>query len=244
MPHPWVVAHRGASGHAPENTMVAFRRAVELGATFIETDLRFTRDAQFVAIHDATVERTTSGRGSVRELTLAELRQLDAGSWFGAEFAGERIPTLDEILNFAHAADVVFYLEVKTEVVWGVQHTLVSALRRTEQVARTVILSFDPSMLSALLGLEHTLMTGLLYDRLPADPIAQALQIGVRQIAPRRDLLSGELVQRAHAADLQVVTWTVDKLEEMRAAIATGVNGIITNYPDRLFGVLGNSPSG
>src|SRR5216684_4181789 len=97
----WVIAHRGASGHSPENTMAAFRRAVELGARFIETDLHLSRDGEIVAIHDPTLDRTTSGRGPVMAHSLDELRQLDAGSWFSPEFAGERIPTLDEILSFA-----------------------------------------------------------------------------------------------------------------------------------------------
>ncbi len=107
----WVVAHRGASGHAPENTLAAFRRAVELGANFIETDLQLSRDARFVAIHDDTLDRTTSGHGPIHGLALAELRELDAGSWFGPQFAGERIPTLEEILRFACESDVVFYLD-------------------------------------------------------------------------------------------------------------------------------------
>src|ERR1039457_1736716 len=93
---PWIIAHRGASGHAPENTMAAFERAVALGAQFIETDLHLTRDARFVAIHDKTLERTTNGKGAVRDFTLAELRELDAGMWFDRQFMGQRIPTLEE----------------------------------------------------------------------------------------------------------------------------------------------------
>src|SRR6266702_780459 len=100
------IAHRGASGNAPENTLAAFRKAVALGATFIETDLQLSRDARFVAIHDATVNRTTNGQGAVHDMTLADLRRLDAGSWFGSEFAGERIPTLEEILEFSKKNDV------------------------------------------------------------------------------------------------------------------------------------------
>ena len=105
-----VIAHRGASGNAPENTLAAFKKAVALGATFIETDLQLSRDAHFVAIHDDTVNRTTNGQGAVHDMTLTELRRLDAGSWFGSEFAGERIPTLEEILEFSKKNDVVFYL--------------------------------------------------------------------------------------------------------------------------------------
>src|SRR2546421_9101580 len=95
-----VIAHRGASGNAPENTMAAFRKAVALGATFIETDLQLSRDARFVAIHDGTVNRTTNGQGSVHDMTLADLRRLDAGAWVGGEFARHRNPTPEEILGF------------------------------------------------------------------------------------------------------------------------------------------------
>ena len=117
-----VIAHRGASGNAPENTMAAFKKAVALGANFIETDLQLSRDARLVAIHDATVNRTTNGQGTVHDMTLTELRRLDAGSWFGSEFAGERIPTLDEILAFSKKHDVVFYLEIKPGGSWGGRH--------------------------------------------------------------------------------------------------------------------------
>src|SRR5712692_10539889 len=121
----WVVAHRGASGHAPENTLAAFRKAVALGATFIETDLQLSRDAHFVAIHDEAVNRTTNGQGAVHGMTLTELRRLDAGSWFGSDFAGERIPTLEEILEFSKKNDVVFYLEIKPGGSWGGEHALI-----------------------------------------------------------------------------------------------------------------------
>src|SRR5437764_12352805 len=102
-----VIAHRGASGHAPENTMAAFRKAVAQGATFIETDLQLSRDAHFVAIHDGTVNRHTNGRGSVHDQTLVELRELDAGRWFRSEFSGERLATVEELLQFAKKNAVV-----------------------------------------------------------------------------------------------------------------------------------------
>ncbi len=219
--------------------MAAFRRAVELGARFIETDLRLTRDARFVALHDPTLERTTNGQGRVRNLTLAELRGLDSGSWFGPEFAGERIPALEEVLHFANQFDLVLYLELKPEVPWGVQHALVGMLRGTDQLARAVILSFDPPTLAAIRRIEPTLMTGLLFERPQADIVEAAVRVGARQLGPRQDLVTRELVERAHRSDLQLVTWTVDEPEEMRALVSLGVNGIMTNYPDRLVAVLG-----
>jgi glycerophosphoryl diester phosphodiesterase len=129
----WTIAHRGASGHAPENTMAAFGRAVELGARFIETDLQVTRDAQVIALHDFTLDRTTSGKGQAHLSTLEEIRALDAGSWFGDHgsngFRGERVPTLREILDFAKQNDVILYLEIKSGPAWGVEHAVVAALR-------------------------------------------------------------------------------------------------------------------
>jgi len=234
----WVVAHRGASGHAPENTMAAFRRAVEMGALFIETDIHLTRDAQLVAIHDTSLERTTNGRGQVKDFTLANLRELDAGSWFAPEFAGERIPTLDEVIAFAREADVVFYLELKADAPWGAEHALSAALRRAGESSRTAVLSFVAAALGTMRKLDPTVMTGFLYDKPLPDAVARALEVGARQLAPRGDLVTAELVEQAHRADLQVVTWTANDAAEMRSLIAAGVNGIMTDYPARLREVL------
>ncbi len=238
MPKPWLIAHRGASGSAPENTMAAFRRAIELGANFIETDLQLTRDAHLVAIHDVTLERTTNGRGTVRDYTLAELRQLDAGSWFSSEFAGEKIPTMDEIFELAREADVVFFLELKADVLWGVEHTLVHALRQSGEAARTMVLSFHDRILANVHRLDPTLMTGFLFDKSLDNAVGLALRAGARQVAPRADLVNRELVQAAHQEDLRVVTWAVNEPDQMRALISTGVDGIMTDYPDRLRDVL------
>ncbi len=239
MSSPWVIGHRGASGHAPENTMASFRRAVELGATFIETDLRLSHDARFVAIHDATLDRTTNGRGLVRDFTLEQLRQLDAGSWFAPEFAGERVPTIEEILVFARETDVVFYLEIKHEGTWGVHHAMASALRAADEAAaHCVVISFDARTLENLRRLDTTLMMGLLFEKAMPDAIAKAQKIGARQILPRADLVTREMVEEAHRADMQLATWTVNENTEMRAMIAMGVNGIMTNYPDRLCAVI------
>ena len=240
MRKPWIIAHRGASGHAPENTMLAFHTAVELGATFIETDIHMTRDGEFVAIHDSTVERTTNGRGAIKDLSLAELRQLDAGKWYERDFMGQKIPTLDEILEFGRAADVVFYLEIKYEAAWGMHHALASAIRKSGDVARTIVLSFDPGTLESLRDLDATIMTGLLIEERRPDSVKLALRAGSRQLCPQGDLITKELVDEANRADLQVATWTINKPDQMRSVIAAGVNGVMTDYPDRLRTVIEN----
>jgi glycerophosphoryl diester phosphodiesterase len=229
-----VIAHRGASGHAPENTLAAFKKAVALGATFIETDLQLSRDARFVAIHDPTVNRTTNGQGAVHDMTLAELRRLDAGSWFGSEFAGERIPTLEELLEFSKKHDVVFYLELKPGGSWGSEHALIGALRESGEIPRAVVISFDPAVVLSLRKIEPTLMTGLLYDGQFENPLEKAVEVGARQLAARGDLVTPALLAGARKQDLQVVCWTVNHSVHMRMLMAAGVDGIMSDYPDRL----------
>lgn len=233
-----IIAHRGASGHAPENTIAAFKKALALGATFIETDLQLTRDARFVAIHDDTVDRTTNGQGKVHDQTLTALRRLDAGSWFGSEYTGERIPTLEEILEFTKKNDVVFYLEIKPSGSWGGEHVLIGALRESGEVARVVVISFDPVILTSVRKIEPTLMTGVLYDGQLADPINTAIEVGARQIVVRGNLVTPAMIEQARKQDLQVICWTINHPAHIRMLVAAGVDGIMSDYPDRLISAV------
>jgi glycerophosphoryl diester phosphodiesterase len=242
----WVIAHRGASGFAPENTLAAFRKAVELGAGFIETDLQLSRDARLLALHDDTVDRTTNGRGAVSAKTLEELRRLDAGSWFRRpghkdavpEFAGERIPTIQEVLAFGREHDIGLHLEVKATGPSGAEHAIVGALHAANEIPRSVVLSFEPTTLRRVRELDPLVVTGFLYnERLPAAS-ATAVNVGARQLLPRVDRVTPELVRDAHAHDLKLVTWTVNEPDRMKELILAGVDGIITDYPDRLLAVL------
>jgi len=214
--------------------MAAFRKAVAMGMSFIETDLQLTRDARFVAIHDESVNRTTNGQGAVHDLSLAELRRLDAGSWFASSFTGERIPTLEEVLEFAKRHDVVFYLEIKPQGSWGGEHALIGALRESGEIARTVVISFDANIVSTVRKAEPTLMTGLLYDGQVEKPIEKALEIGARQLAVRGDLVTPAMIAEAKRNDLQVICWTVNHSAHMRMLSSAGVAGIMSDYPDRM----------
>jgi glycerophosphoryl diester phosphodiesterase len=246
----WVIGHRGASGFAPENTLAAFRKAVELGAGFIETDLQLSRDAHLVALHDDTLERTTNDSGPVSSRTLEELRQLDAGSWFrpstqeaASPFAGERIPTVQEILAFGREHEIGLLLEVKPTGPSGAEHAIVGALRTSGEIPRSVVLSFATTVLKRIRQLEPLVMTGFLYsDRLPL-AVATAVDAGARQLLPRTDRVTPELVTEAHAHDLKVVAWTANAPNEMQKLISAGVDGIITDYPDRLVELLRTTPA-
>jgi glycerophosphoryl diester phosphodiesterase len=248
----WVIAHRGASGEAPENTLAAFRRAAEAGAQFIETDLQLSRDAQLVALHDDMLDRTTNSHGPVSAKKLEELRQLDAGSWFSGKgfssdgsrgapkesFAGQLIPTLDEILAFARERDIGLYLEMKTPAVSGAELALVAALRASGEIMRSVVLSFDLSQLAKVRRYEPLIVTGYLYDSPVPDVVRKAVANGSRQLLPRADRVTPELLKEAHASDLKVVTWTVNEPEQAAALVAAGVDGIITDYPREMIALL------
>lgn len=222
--------------------MAAFRKAVELGAQFIETDLQATRDAGIVALHDPTLDRTTNGHGPVYTHTFEEVRALDAGSWYrgggGASFGGERVPSIQEILRFGAQHNIGLYLEIKTHRTWGTENAIVAALHESGEAERVVMLSFDPNMLEAVHRLAGTVMTGLLCDQPGGDLVERALRIGARQLAPRGDLVTPDLVEQAHQAGLPVVAWTINEPKRMRRLIAAGVDGIMSDYPDRLVQVL------
>lgn len=225
--------------------MAAFQRAVELGAGFIETDLHLTRDAKFVAIHDSTLDRTSSGRGLVHDRALAELQTLDAGQWYDREFAGQRIPTLEEVLQFSRDKDVVFYLEIKYDLAWGMHHSLVAAIRKAENAARTIVISFDASTIAAVRQADPSIMVGLLSDdknQPAAELVKTAQKAGARQLCVHYSLLTPETVETAHNADLQIVAWTINDAETMRAAARMGVDGIMTDLPDRLRAILEPDP--
>jgi glycerophosphoryl diester phosphodiesterase len=232
-----VIAHRGASGYAPENTLAAFRVAAEMGADYIETDLQLTRDGRLVAIHDETLERTTDGRGAVAGATLEEVRKLDAGGWFGGnrEFSGERVPTIEEVLAFGREAEIGLYLEMK---VAGGERALVTALRAVNRVERAVVLSFDLGVLAEVRRIDASIATGYLYSDTRDDAVAVALGAGAQQLLPRADRITRELVEKAHRGGLKVIAWTVSASGQMKELMSLGVDGIITNHPDRLEALL------
>ena len=227
------VAHRGASGLAPENTLAAFELALRLGTDALETDLRPCRDA-IVAIHDATLERTTSGRGHVSDFTLAELKHLDAG-------AGQRLPALHEVLDLGEKHSVHLFLEVKAhgspDGDWVEQ--IAARVARRRQLEQVTFISFDVDALARIKTAEPGARTGWLLSRWRRAPWDQLKNFGAAVIAPRWNLLTAKRVAEAHKRGLQVMVWTVDDLAAMRRLIAVGVDALATNFPDRLNAALG-----
>lgn len=239
MKRPVCYAHRGARVRAPENTLRAFRLAFELGADAIECDVQRSRDGRLVIIHDGTVDRTTDGSGWVAEMSFAELRLLNAGR-------GERIPTLEETLALVRERGGGINLEVKGESVaeaLGTAEAMLAALRGLEEGirGRALVSSFAHAAIALLKARLPWLRTGALFgdEWRGRDLVAPALAVGAEALHPGLRLVTPELVRRAHDAGLAVNVWTVNRPADMRRLIAWEVDGIFSDYPERVVAARG-----
>ncbi len=221
------IAHRGASGYAPENTVAAFDLALEMAASGIETDVQVTRDGELVLFHDNLVDRTTNGCGPLADHTVEELKQLDAGSWFAPEFAGQRIPTLAEFAD-AFFDRIPTCVEVKDPLA---VEPLVSFLRDRSDLSRVQITSFS---WSALLRVRAALDvgTGFLCRTFNRDIIDRCLGRGIDQICPPVVGLDAELVEVAHDHGLTVRAWGVKSRDDVSRVVNSGADGATCNWPD------------
>jgi len=248
-PHLSLQAHRGAAGLAPENTLAAFRMAIELGADAAEMDLQATKDGVVVVIHDDTVDRTTDGRGRIGDLTLAEIKRLDAGAKFEAAFRGERVPTLRELIDLVKASgNHRFRLNLEIKFAEGregqpadLEERVLAVLRETGFLDRVITQSFYHPSAAKMKQLAPSIPTGILVGqrRQPADPVAAVHQHRVDYYAPHHSLVTPDLLWTLHQAGIPVVTWTVNEPADMRRLIASGLgalpgDGMISDYPDRL----------
>ena len=238
------IAHRGFSTQYPENTLLAFEQALELGVNWLELDLQITSDGHLVVMHDATVDRTTDGVGSVLEKTLAEIQELDAGIWRGERYRHTRIPTFAEVLDtLGQRANIV--VELKFEGQEAIPAVL-DAIASTGLQERTVISSFDLPKLPRVKALApNAAVTALLKanGRSAEDLISTTLGLGADTIGPRCSDIDATLVGKAHEAGLLVRAWGLgrDQGEEMTRLIDLGVDGMTTDCPDILQRILGQS---
>lgn len=240
-----VIAHRGASAYYPENTMAAFEGALEMGSEMIELDVMMTKDRVPVVFHDASLNKHTDGKGPLKNLTLAELKKLDAGSWFHEKFRGERIPTLDEVLEFA-AGKIALNIEIKTEAVTdelrdGVEEKSLRLVKKYGMENHVLFSSFDYRTIRHLKELDPDISAALLYNKrrsgrlMPSELIkkyeADAFNCNYFQLNKKRhsDL-------KSHG--IPTFIYTVDKRTRMKKLLEMGVQGIFTNKPDVLIDVV------
>jgi glycerophosphoryl diester phosphodiesterase len=207
---------------------------MDAGADMCELDVRRARDGAIVVIHDDTVNRTTDGRGRVADMTLGELRRLDAGAKARGGARGERIPTLDEVFELAHGRMGV-NVELK---VAGIEREVAQIMRAHGALGDSMVSSFDWDSLRTMRAVDPAVRVGVLAERRAEKMLSAAKELGAYAVNPRHDMADEGLCRAAHEAGLCVLVWTVDDPARMRRLIADGVDGIMTNFPERLRMVL------
>ena len=225
-----VVGHRGAAGLEPENTLRSIRKAIDLGVDSVEIDVRVTRDGYLVVIHDETVDRTTNGHGYVKDLTFNEIRRLDAGK-------GEKIPTLEEVLNLTKGK-VVLQIELKAR---EATEPTVHLIERNNAERDVIITSFMHDLLGRVHDLNSALRTGAIFFDVQGDICQRAINVHSEAIHVYYRNVNSELIENAHKRGLRVSVWSPDEIEDMREMINLGVDEICTNRPDILLNLLKKS---
>ncbi len=259
---PRIFGHRGAMGETPENTLLSFQRALEDGAKFLELDVRGSKEGEVVIIHDATLDRTTNGRGRVGQQGLKDLKALDAGYWFtldrGAScpFRGQKIeiPTLEEFfLAFPKAKAIIEIKQIRPSIVKKVVDTTRRFCREDQVLLATEKDRIMKNIRKELQENDLAIATGFSYGEVAAflrwvregkkahlNEGGQALQIPCEYGG--MTLVSDETVNAAHHLGIEVFVWTVNDTEEMKRLLSLGVDGIITDYPSRLRDLIAQKP--
>ncbi|MCC6274909.1 MAG: glycerophosphodiester phosphodiesterase [Leptospiraceae bacterium] len=242
-----VIAHRGYSSHYPENTMLAFQRAIDVKADMIELDATLTSDFIPIVIHDDTLKRTTSGKGKVRNVSYNVIREFDAGSWFHRDYRGEKVPLLQDVLAHIASSPVSLNIEIKAEShdkrvsEKNIESQIIPLLRNYKILDKTIVSSFEPDVLKRMRKLSDKVKLGFIFDRKKgniSDPFQFAKEINAYSVHLQKRLIQKETIQKAIAADLKLYVFTVNKESDMEKMLKLGVDGMFTDYPERLLKLL------
>jgi glycerophosphoryl diester phosphodiesterase len=234
-----IVAHRGFSSIAPENTLIAMVKGFKAGADGCELDVYQTKDGHLVVMHDNDVERTTNGKGKIADMTLAEIKKLDAGSWKGPEYKGEPVPTLEEVLKYAKSVKGHLVIEIKAEKIAA---NVLAAIKAQHMQNRVTVISFNEQTVKDVHALDPKISVGFLYgsDKTPGDtPMEKAKWLaektrntGANMIDIVWKQVTPELIQVFHCQGMKVWAWTVDDPNEMAKLMNMNIDSITTNKPD------------
>ena len=235
-----IIAHRGASGYAPENTMEAFELAAEQGAYGIETDVHLTKDGHLVIAHDPVIGRTVMGEGSIRDLTLKELRSFDCGAWFSKDFAGLKVPLLKDLLALVKKKDMFLNIEIKMGFPYytGLEEALAEELAHWDMDERLILSSFNHCSVKKMERLRPRAARGFLTDNQLVQSWDYTARNGAQALHPHFSLVTPELIESCHQAGIRVNTYTVNDKTEGKRLIEAGVDCLISNYPDVMLALL------
>ncbi|MGB4419665.1 MAG: glycerophosphodiester phosphodiesterase family protein [Bacillota bacterium] len=222
------IAHRGFSAVAPENTLVAYRKAAQAGFWGAETDIQLTKDGHWICIHDDTVDRTTNGTGRVDQMTLEEIKKLDAGSWRGPQFAGERVPTFEEYLLACYAGGLVPYIEIKGGYPAEDLERAVSAVYRLGMEWQSVFISFSLDALRLVRNMSSELVLGLLRTGFSEEALQDVMSLG-NAFLDMGGIPTEENMELARQLGVAIEVWTINDVAAAWTALSRGVTGITTD---------------
>lgn len=236
-----IIGHRGASAYAPENSLSAFKLAYEMGAEMIELDVLLSKDGVPVVIHDETLDRTSNGSGPVADHSLEELKKLDAGSWFSEKYAGEPIPTLEEVLAWAKGK-ISVNIEIKTEAVTdqaagGIEQKSLELVEKFGMSEYVIFSSFDYRAIAHLNELNPEMPKAILFEKSQGKgkgPTAHLTEYDIQGFNCSYRQISEEWMQQARDNSLPVLIYTVNDADRMRSLWSMGVSGIFSDKPDVL----------
>lgn len=236
--NPYVIAHRGASGYAPENTFAAFDKAVELKASYIELDVQMSADGELVVIHDPTINRTTNGAGAIKDLSLSEFKKFDAGSWFHPDFHAERIPTLKEVAS-RYSKKIGMLIELKDPFLYpGIERRLVEELKKEklhkQKDNNVIIQSFDVSSIQKLHTMLPNIPKGLLTLSRLQESHLRRLSSFIQYVNMHYAVDDSNYLNLLKEKGFKSFIWTINHKKGFISAANHGANGIITDYPDIL----------
>lgn len=233
-------AHRGFSARYPENTMVAFEKAIEVGCEGIEFDVHFSKDGELVIIHDEDVKRTSNQTGLVKDLTYDELKEIDFSNRFFDEVGFQRIPTLREYLELVKGKDIITNIELKTGIFeyHGIEQAVYDLLREYDLCDQVVISSFNHYSVQRMKEIDSGIKCGFLSETWILDAGKYVHENGIECFHPIWRMLTDEVMESLRKYDVKVNTWTVNEESEIEEMMRLNVDGIISNYPDRVNRIL------
>ncbi len=231
--HPLIWGHRGASGHAPENTLPAFLMAADMGADGVELDIQQTRDGVIVVCHDETVDRTSNGVGWVKDYSFEEIRRLDFSNG-NAAYEGVKIPAMEEVFDLLAPTGLTINIELKTGIVFygQIEEKILALAKRKGWEDRVIYSSFNHYTVRRIKELNPDAKVGLLYGDGPIDMPGYGHRLGADALHPAYyNLFYPDFMEDSRKYGLDVNVWTVNSTEELLQCLKLGVNAVITNYP-------------